>query len=81
MMLRRYSEPGCLPRVNSEPFAEHDRRYRYSAARKIPLPNCLEGYTTDDNARALIVAVLLNGSSHAGLSRRYLTFLWHVVQR
>ena len=41
------------------------------------LPNCLEGYTTDDNARALIVAVRLNGSSHAGLSRRYLTFLWH----
>ena len=41
------------------------------------LPNCHEGYTTDDNARALIVAVLLNGSSHAGLSRRYLTFLWH----
>ncbi len=40
------------------------------------LPNCLEGYTTDDNARALIVAVLLNGSSHAGLSRRYLAFLW-----
>src|SRR6202050_2238762 len=37
------------------------------------LPNCHEGYTTDDNARALIVAVLLNGSSHAGLSRRYLT--------
>ena len=41
------------------------------------LPNCLEGYTTDDNARALIVAVRLNGSGHAGLSRRYLTFLWH----
>ena len=41
------------------------------------MPNCLEGYTTDDNARALIVALLLNGSSHAGLSRRYLTFLWH----
>ena len=41
------------------------------------LPNCHEGYTTDDNARALIVAVLLNGSSHAGLSRRYLTFLWN----
>ncbi len=41
------------------------------------LPNCLEGYTTDDNARALVVAVLLNGSSHAGLSRRYLTFLWY----
>jgi glycosyltransferase involved in cell wall biosynthesis len=41
------------------------------------LPNCHEGYTTDDNARALILAVLLNGSSHAGLSRRYLTFLWN----
>lgn len=41
------------------------------------LPNCLEGYTTDDNARALIVAILMNGSSHAGLSRRYMTFLWH----
>jgi glycosyltransferase involved in cell wall biosynthesis len=46
------------------------------------LPNCLEGYTTDDNARALIVATLLNESApanrhkHAGLSRRYLAFLW-----
>ena len=26
------------------------------------VPNCLEGYTTDDNARALIVATLLDGS-------------------
>ncbi len=38
------------------------------------LPNCLEGYTTDDNARALIVTTLLNGSlpsdryAHAPLS-------------
>lgn len=46
------------------------------------LPNCLEGYTTDDNARALIVATLLSGSpssnrhQHATLSRRYLAFLW-----
>jgi glycosyltransferase involved in cell wall biosynthesis len=46
------------------------------------LPNCLEGYTTDDNARALIVAILLDESSlarrqeHANLSRRYLAFLW-----
>jgi hypothetical protein len=46
------------------------------------LPNCLEGYTTDDNARALIVSTLLNGSApaigpeHASLSRRYLGFLW-----
>jgi glycosyltransferase involved in cell wall biosynthesis len=46
------------------------------------LPNCLEGYTTDDNARALIVATLAGGSAlpsdywHASLSRRYLAFLW-----
>jgi glycosyltransferase involved in cell wall biosynthesis len=46
------------------------------------LPNCNEGYTTDDNARALITAILLNGSpasdgpQHASLARRYLGFLW-----
>jgi len=46
------------------------------------LPNCLEGYTTDDNARALIVATSLNGSllseqyGCAPLSGRYLAFLW-----
>lgn len=46
------------------------------------LPNCLEGYTADDNARALIVTTLLNGSplsdrhDHAALSHRYLAFLW-----
>jgi glycosyltransferase involved in cell wall biosynthesis len=46
------------------------------------LPNCLEGYTTDDNARALVVTTLLNesplsqGHEHTALSRRYLAFLW-----
>lgn len=46
------------------------------------LPNYLEGYTTDDNARALIVTTLLDDShessdaEHATLSRRYLAFLW-----
>ena len=46
------------------------------------LPNCLEGYTADDNARALIVTTLASGSAisreywHASLSRRYLAFLW-----
>jgi hypothetical protein len=46
------------------------------------LPNCQEGYTTDDNARALIVATLLNGyaqpdpSRHAILTHRYMAFLW-----
>jgi len=47
------------------------------------VPNSREGYTTDDNARALIVSTLLDdGPVHAGLrkyselSQRYLSFLW-----
>jgi len=46
------------------------------------LPNSLEGYTTDDNARALVVTTLLAASSApqhhqpAALSHRYLAFLW-----
>lgn len=46
------------------------------------LPNNQEGYTTDDNARALIVTTIFNGSGqlwtpeHSLLSRRYLAFLW-----
>jgi hypothetical protein len=46
------------------------------------LPNSLEGYTTDDNARALVVTTLLNSAplsqdyKHAVLSHRYLAFLW-----
>src|SRR5208283_537544 len=47
------------------------------------VPNTREGYTTDDNARALIVSTLLdqNGEfagieEHLKLSHRYLAFLW-----
>jgi glycosyltransferase involved in cell wall biosynthesis len=43
------------------------------------VPNSFEGYTTDDNARALIVSTRLdnvNESSRLTLSRRYLAFLW-----
>jgi glycosyltransferase involved in cell wall biosynthesis len=48
------------------------------------VPNTCEGYTTDDNARALIVSTLLNKGvgfeqrkeEHLNLSRRYLAFLW-----
>jgi glycosyltransferase involved in cell wall biosynthesis len=44
-------------------------------------PNYHEGYTTDDNARALVLAVLLEQSG-AKLSRtlRYQSFLWHAFQ-
>ena len=47
------------------------------------VPNTREGYTTDDNARALVVSTLLDESltydakaEHLNLSRRYLAFLW-----
>ena len=48
------------------------------------VPNTREGYTTDDNARALIVSTLLDetrcesssGRNSSNLSRRYLAFLW-----
>lgn len=50
------------------------------------VPNCAEGYTTDDNARALIVSVQLkglgpsDGKEHTALSHRYLAFLWLAFQ-
>ena len=46
------------------------------------VPNYPEGYTTDDNARALIVSILLEESGalaplgSIGLASRYLAFLW-----
>jgi glycosyltransferase involved in cell wall biosynthesis len=47
------------------------------------IPNSSEGYTTDDNARALIVSVLLDEypthvarREYPNLSDRYLAFLW-----
>jgi glycosyltransferase involved in cell wall biosynthesis len=51
------------------------------------VPNSSEGYTTDDNARALMVSNTLNeatlyGSTvdYAKLSHRYLAFLWLAFQ-
>jgi len=44
------------------------------------VPNYHEGYTTDDNARALMVSALLEElGSHeaAGLATRYLAFTWY----
>jgi glycosyltransferase involved in cell wall biosynthesis len=42
------------------------------------IPNYGEGYTTDDNARALRLAVLLEQSGdQTSLGTRYLAFLWH----
>ena len=44
------------------------------------IPNYLEGYTTDDNARALMVSALLEalGNEEAPeLASRYLAFIWY----
>ncbi len=44
------------------------------------IPNYSEGYTTDDNARALIVSILLEELGHGDafeLASRYLAFVWH----
>ncbi|MDI6809062.1 MAG: glycosyltransferase family 4 protein [Candidatus Eisenbacteria bacterium] len=44
------------------------------------VPNYREGYTTDDNARALMVSALLEslGDEHAlDLASRYLAFIWY----
>jgi glycosyltransferase involved in cell wall biosynthesis len=47
------------------------------------VPNYTEGYSTDDNARALIVTTLLEEigvhapANSADLAARYLAFLWH----
>ena len=47
------------------------------------VPNTREGYTTDDNARALIASILLDKNEpqagehdYPALSHRYLSFLW-----
>jgi glycosyltransferase involved in cell wall biosynthesis len=47
------------------------------------VPNAREGYTTDDNARALVVSILLDENpeyadrrEYPNLSHRYLSFLW-----
>lgn len=44
------------------------------------VPNYREGYTTDDNARALVVSALLEELGHGEaleLASRYLAFLWY----
>jgi glycosyltransferase involved in cell wall biosynthesis len=50
------------------------------------VPNYSEGYTTDDNARALILAILLEQLGQekvatGGLATRYLAFLGHAFNR
>lgn len=44
------------------------------------IPNYSEGYTTDDNARALMVSILLEeigNKASSDMATRYLAFIWH----
>ena len=77
---------GRLPRLNTSHLSNMTDDTGILQHAIFSLPNCLEGYTTDDNARALIVATLhdnsfaTGGSEHISLSRRYLAFLWLAFQ-
>jgi glycosyltransferase involved in cell wall biosynthesis len=85
-------------RVQDEPELKLDHMQRMTDGTGMlqhavfSVPNYNEGYTTDDNARALMVAVQLDNLEHHSdefmideqtlsvsreLGRRYLAFLWH----
>jgi len=71
-----------LPRLNTSHLANLTDDTGMLQHAIFSLPNYHEGYTTDDNARALIVTTLAENSplsssrEHAKLSHRYLAFLW-----
>jgi hypothetical protein len=78
--------------LNTLPTVKLDHLYRLTDDTGIvehavfAVPNYREGYATDDNARALIVAVLLEEMGIAapadvkGLAYRYLAFLWFALE-
>lgn len=82
---KRQEEP--LPSVNTTHLSNMTDDTGIIQHAIFSLPNSQEGYTTDDNARALIVTTILNGSGqlwspeHSLLSRRYLAFLWLAFNR
>jgi len=90
----RYPRPTFVAKVMNErprelpaPNLDHMRRLTDDTGMLqhaiYTVPNYREGYTTDDNARALIAAVLLGELSgeHTpeakALASRYMAFLWH----
>lgn len=74
---------GDLPSVNLDHLSRLSDATGMLQHAIFTVPNYNEGYTTDDNARALIVTVLLE-ELHVGgrarvltLASRYLAFLWY----
>jgi hypothetical protein len=77
------NDGGCLPALNAAHMLRMTDDTGILQHAIFSVPNASEGYTTDDNARALIVSVLLDENpAHAGrrdypnLPHRYLAFLW-----
>jgi glycosyltransferase involved in cell wall biosynthesis len=72
----------CLPAINLDHLYRMTDQTGIIEHAVFVVPNYPEGYTTDDNARALIVAILLEEFETAGridstdLASRYLAFLW-----
>lgn len=83
-----FSAQNTAKNIGRLPLLKLDHLYRMTDDTGIvehaifTVPNYPEGYTTDDNARALIVAILLEESGVGGrirstdLAARYLAFLW-----
>lgn len=80
--------PAELPAVNTEHLqrmTDDTGMFQHAVGK---LPNYDEGYCTDDNARALILTVLLEESDDKEivtaarrLGERYLAFLWHAFNK
>jgi len=73
----------CLPQINTSHLLHLTDDTGILQHAIYTVPNAREGYTTDDNARALIVSVNLeecathnSGTEPSNLSSRYLAFLW-----
>jgi glycosyltransferase involved in cell wall biosynthesis len=83
-----YSAQNTLKTLDRLPAIKLDHLYRMTDQTGMVehaifvVPNYPEGYTTDDNARALIVAILLQEydagalTGSTDLASRYLAFLW-----
>jgi glycosyltransferase involved in cell wall biosynthesis len=76
-------EPNDLPELNAAHLTNMTDDTGMLQHAIFSVPNTREGYTTDDNARALIVSNALNEATlyesavdYATLSHRYLAFLW-----
>ena len=84
MAVKTLSErPGDLPPLNLDHLRLMTDSTGMLQHAVFSVPNFAEGYTTDDNARALIAMMLLEelgtrqGSDAQRFASRYLAFLWH----